>query len=70
MHVVGYANPNPIELFMFIRLAALFVASNLVFGSLACSSCVWPLRCDTKKFIGTYQDWETAENMCLQENNK
>ena len=52
MHVVGYANPNAIELYMFIRLAAIFAASNLVFGSLACLSCVCSLRCNTKKFVG------------------
>ena len=52
VYVVGYANPNPIELYMLIRLAALFVAGNLVFGSLACSGCVSPLRCNTKKSVG------------------
>ena len=52
VHVVGYANPNPIELYMFIMLAALFVAGNVVFGSLLSSSCVWPVRCNTKKSVG------------------
>ena len=52
MHVVGCANPNPIELYMFIRQAALFVAGNVVFGSFACSSCVWPVRCNPKKSVG------------------
>ena len=33
VHVVGYANPNPTELFR--QLATLFVTGHLVFGSLS-----------------------------------
>ena len=33
VHMVGYANPNPIQLF--IGLAPLFVTGHLVFGSLS-----------------------------------
>ena len=38
--VVGYANPHPIDLCMFIRLAVVFDAGNMVFGSLAPRSVV------------------------------
>ena len=48
VHMVGYANPNPIQLF--IGLATLFVTSHLVFGPLSFLSTVpWSLQ--GKKYL-------------------